>query len=563
MTTRKALNGKVYAGNSHVRFDEGEVASATTPRRGSLLYIKRNSFAASLSLAIVAIATLIIMPFGACAQIGKPMSLEGLKWHLPSCARIEGNILTVEVGSDTVGMTKAWADIDLTDCRGGFAAEILACGENISKPSAPWLGFKFMVHYRDPALDTDCWPGCETGIIGTFTNRMFHICDRHPGRVRSNARLYLGLQDSTGKAVFDLSTLKIVKTEPVFRRTNENWRVSYPACVMQRHQRRGVMSPANPTEKDFADLHEWGATLMRYQMLRKTSGWSEKRLLDLDAYRVWLDGRLDLLDRMLGWAEKYAIDIVVDLHHAPGGRETRGLRIFYSQKCLDEFIATWRRIATRFKGRSRIYGYDLVNEPWHDDGVICDYLEVQRRAAVAVREIDKDVTIIVESNGMDVPITYDYLSPLAMDNVIYEVHTYNPGAYAFQGVFARGQSKTYQPWPNHACGWNRDYLVNDLKPVAEFSKRHGAKIYVGEFSAAAWLPGAEQWIADCISIFDEYGWDWTYHAFREWEGWSVEHEGTDRDHMVPSSDNPRMRVLKRGLRGEVRAGVAAGRKECP
>ena len=33
-----ALSGKPYAGNPHVRFDEGEVASVATPRRGSLLY---------------------------------------------------------------------------------------------------------------------------------------------------------------------------------------------------------------------------------------------------------------------------------------------------------------------------------------------------------------------------------------------------------------------------------------------------------------------------------------------------------------------------------------------
>ena len=38
MTTGKALNGKPYAGNPHVRFAEGEVASAAMPRRGSLLY---------------------------------------------------------------------------------------------------------------------------------------------------------------------------------------------------------------------------------------------------------------------------------------------------------------------------------------------------------------------------------------------------------------------------------------------------------------------------------------------------------------------------------------------
>ena len=40
MTKREALNGKPYAGNPHVRFDEGEAASTATSRRGSLLYKK-------------------------------------------------------------------------------------------------------------------------------------------------------------------------------------------------------------------------------------------------------------------------------------------------------------------------------------------------------------------------------------------------------------------------------------------------------------------------------------------------------------------------------------------
>ena len=38
VTKRESLNGKPYAGNPHIRFDEGENASTATPRRGSLLY---------------------------------------------------------------------------------------------------------------------------------------------------------------------------------------------------------------------------------------------------------------------------------------------------------------------------------------------------------------------------------------------------------------------------------------------------------------------------------------------------------------------------------------------
>ena len=54
MTTGKALNGKPYAGNPHVRFDEGEVASAATPRRGSLLYNSARTCCCTLAVALCA-----------------------------------------------------------------------------------------------------------------------------------------------------------------------------------------------------------------------------------------------------------------------------------------------------------------------------------------------------------------------------------------------------------------------------------------------------------------------------------------------------------------------------
>ena len=59
MATGKALNGKPYAGNPHVRFDEGEVAPAATPRRGSLLY---RSLTSKLFL------PLCLLPFVAAAE---------------------------------------------------------------------------------------------------------------------------------------------------------------------------------------------------------------------------------------------------------------------------------------------------------------------------------------------------------------------------------------------------------------------------------------------------------------------------------------------------------------
>ena len=100
-------------------------------------------------------------------------------------------------------------------------------------------------------------------------------------------------------------------------------------------------------------------------------------------------------------------------------------------------------------------------------------------------------------------------------------------------------------WPGTYRGqvWDKEFIRRELAPVLEFQRRHKCKIYVGEFSAAAWAPGAENYLRDCIELFEEYGWDWTYHAFREAPVWDVERETSADGASAPSADNPRKRVL--------------------
>ena len=91
--------------------------------------------------------------------------------------------------------------------------------------------------------------------------------------------------------------------------------------------------------------------------------------------------------------------------------------------------------------------------------------------------------------------------------------------------------------------YDRERLKRCLAPVREFEKKYGAKIYIGEFSAVRYAPGAAQYLEELISIFEEYGWDWTYHAFREWNGWSVEHTENPQDNEPAQTDTARKKVL--------------------
>ncbi len=542
--------------------------------------------------------------------------LTNLVWKLPArYATLEGDRLVVDIPADAYpasAMATAEVPAALLEGAEGFAMTVEAAGSDLAKPTQSWLGLKFQMHWRDGA-GTEAWPNCRN-VVGdlpaTVLRNEMSFGDARP----VFADLQLGLQGTSGRVEFDLSTLRAAPTPGLFRRINEDWIVRYPAaprsgamtgaatqqmtCAASPRNddggsvandgalranelnsslppagrlviapkapviaaeggpslhdaapRRGVMLPQrDPTEEDFATLAEWGATLARYQMVRNWSAVGDNR--DLDELRAWIDGKLDCLEKVvLPCARKYGIKVVVDLHVTPGGRtEDREMAMFREKEYADAFVETWRRIATRLKGNAdAIYGYDLVNEPNQIGRAPIDYWTLQRRAAEAVREIDPDTAIVVESNDWDSPGAFAYLSPLRMDNVIYQVHCYRPMEFTHQGVGGRPVGPV---WPDPSKGWDRDLIRRTMEPVREFQKRHGAKIYVGEFSASTWAPGADAYLRDCIAVFEEFGWDWSYHAFREWGGWSVEHasEAPGRP-FVPSADNPRKRALLDGFRG--------------
>ena len=475
-----------------------------------------------------------------------------LEWRLPrQYATLDGDRLVIDIPAEAYP-ANAIAEVDLptnlfADAE-GFAVSVVAEGRDLAKPKHSWLGLKVQMHWKNSSSGREAWPNCKNEI-GAFGPKEVRADAAFGGAHPDSIVLMFGLQGTSGHAEFDLSTLRAGPSHGLFRRINQDWIVRYPDAAKGRKTLRGVMLPGrDPTEADFETLAEWGATLVRYQMIR---GWikvGDNR--DLDEFNAWIDGKLDCLEKVvLPCARKNGIKVVVDLHVPPGGRDVlREMSMFHEEVYADAFVDIWRRIATRFRANSDvIYGYDLINEPNQLDRAPVDYWTLQRRAAEVIRAIDPDTAIIVESNGWDAPSTFSYLSPLRMDNVIYQVHCYVPMEFTHQGVYGSPKGIV---WPDPSKGWDRDFIRKTLAPVREFEKRHGAKIYVGEFSAAAWAPGAETYIADCISVFKEYGWDWTYHAFREASVWDVEKAGTGYEDIAPASDTPRKQALLRGLRDE-------------
>jgi hypothetical protein len=115
---------------------------------------------------------------------------------------------------------------------------------------------------------------------------------------------------------------------------------------------------------------------------------------------------------------------------------------------------------------------------------------------------------------------------------------YWPYEYTHQGTDGRPwvteADKPAYPGTFNSRPFNREAIERHLAPVREFQNAYGARIFVAEFSVVRWAPGAAKFLADEVSLFEEYGWDWTYHAFRELTAWNLEDENLPFDKAIPA-----------------------------
>ena len=492
-------------------------------------------------------------PLSEPVQIDMP-----LKWYLPnSHVRIEGNrlISLIAPGEESIeGRASAKLDPSLFRERGRncIRFRIRAKGTGIAIPGNKNHGFKFMVKQEGPDGKKRWLPVRHRP--GDWAEEISLDCSPAGFEVET-ATLYLGMESCAGTVEFDLGSLRIEDVGEIQPPVNQDFRVAYPRRIRQQGSFRGVMLATrldSITEDAFETLEKWGANLARYQIAKdwkKNGGWESN-----DDYDEYFNGALDILENnVLPWADKHGVKIVLDMHATPGARnEFEENRIFYEQRYAEHYAKVWKRVAERFKGDKRIYGYDLVNEPMQRGPAPYSYLYVQYLAAAAIRSVDPDVTIIVAANGYGHPPGFKTMSPLRMDNVVYTAHCYVPMGFTHQGTHDKKRDNLAF-WPDPAKEWNKEFIRKGLEPMLEFSRKHNARIFVGEFSAITWAPGADEWIRDCTEVLNEYGWDWCYHAFREWDGWSVEKTWkcldpkTNRDIYEPSDNDPRKLALLKGF----------------
>jgi hypothetical protein len=463
--------------------------------------------------------------------------------------------LAVEKAAGSPGSVSVRLPLPIEKMRGArLTSRAIIKAVGVTRPPQPWNGIKFMLHVTTPG--EALWLQ-QNSVFGSFDWKPVQFKATIPADATA-AELVLGLEAVSGRAQFDdiqITVARGPRARPV----------APPAGpVFTGHDEprlRGAMIHPDITPESLRMLgQEWNANLIRWQLIRYGPAAKITEAADYDA---WLEGALRKLDAALPFCEQHGVRVVLDLHSPFGGTPTvsgyvgTDTGLFTNQVAQAKFVADWERMARRYRDSRVIWGYDLANEPVEGEVATgCDdWQGLATRAARAVRASDPRHAIIVEPTPWGGPEALENLEPIPVPGVVYSVHMYVPHQFTHQGVHGGATGVGY---PGTITGkfWDKAALRRVLQPVRDWQRDYGVQIYLGEFSAIRWAPedSAYWYLRDCIDMFEEFGWDWSYHAFREWNGWSAEH-GPDNADTSPSKTQTSREKLLRGWFGKnVKAG---------
>lgn len=357
--------------------------------------------------------------------------------------------------------------------------------------------------------------------VGTFGWTPFQTLLAIPDDVVS-ASLTLGLERVSGTVAFDDVTLRLDTGRPYWTNPTPHHKGHALSAL------RGTMVDTTLDAADVADLDLWNVNLVRWQ-LGKLAYRDGLLRSDFDSL---LAAEAAKLDAVLPALRAAGIAVVLDLHSLSEG-------LFANATAQRRLIDAWRLLAGRYRtggtvaDGGAVWAYDLANEPnqaqWNEN--LLDWNELAEQVARAIRETDASKTLIVES-VLGEASRFSWLRPIEIDRVVYSFHYYRPWTYTAQGLdFGKPHVPVNYPGTVEGASWDRARIAADLQNVADFQTKHRVSIYVGEFSVLRWAPGGAAYLADCIDVFEEKGWDWSYHAFREWQGWNVEIDAATPRHL--------------------------------
>lgn len=210
-------------------------------------------------------------------------------------------------------------------------------------------------------------------------------------------------------------------------------------------------------------------------------------------YKFFLPGDnegLARVDRVVEWAHKYGIYVILDMHCAPGGQTGTNIDdswgypwLYESPRDQELTIAIWKRIAEHYRNNPTVLGYDLLNEPIPHFPELQQYnarLEpLYKRITTAIRTVDPNHVIILGGARWDTNFTV--FGPPFDTNAMYTFHKY------------------WSP-PTKA----------DIQQYLDFRARYNVPLWLGESGE-----NTDAWVHDFTAVLEQNQVGWAYWPYKK------------------------------------------------
>ncbi len=261
------------------------------------------------------------------------------------------------------------------------------------------------------------------------------------------------------------------------------------------------------TEDDFINIKKMGMNLVRLSL-------NTYKDFEYDSIPFsYREENFKKLDRVVGWAKKHDIYLVISMRQSPGGHNSsphsgnQGLNKLWSGKSYQKRLsALWKIIASRYKNESVIAGYDLLNEPNAPNKKI--FNQVYRGIIKEIRKTDDKHIVFLEGNLWAKNI--GWIKPDLDNNAVLSVHFYEPGIYI--------EGKTAYPSVIQGKTFNQLALKKNLKSRILPGQIAGMPIWVGEFGAMTKADNYLSYNRDVINLFEELNLHWSYWNYKNLRG---------------------------------------------
>lgn len=192
---------------------------------------------------------------------------------------------------------------------------------------------------------------------------------------------------------------------------------------------------------------------------------------------------------------------------------------------VEQMVTLSGMLAERFKNRGfELAGYQIQSEPAvrEKGGVkVPDvWPATLRRIIEVIRAKDPLRWIGVTPGPGGTPLGYVGFAPLPYKRIIYNAHMYLPHRFTHQGLNNLPLGASY-PGMVGGAYWDKGALERQLEPLKRFKDNYRVPVWIGEFSAARWGKGSENYLEDLVSIFEKNGFGWCYFAYNGAHVWNA------------------------------------------